>query len=50
MTEREEQAIELKSQIVIYKQKAAGYKNKLKVELDEFKKKALQEERENCVR
>jgi hypothetical protein len=35
---------------VIYKQKAAGYKQKLKYELDEFKKKALQEERENCVR
>lgn len=38
LTEREEQVVDLKSQIVIYKQKAKSYKQKLNFELDEFKK------------
>lgn len=38
LTEREEQVVELKSKIVIYKSKAKNYKQKLNVELEEFKK------------
>ena len=39
--EKEEQILQLKSEIEIYKQKAKGYKQKLKVELETFKRNAL---------
>ena len=38
MTEREEQVVELKSQIILYKQKARTYKLKLKFDIDELRK------------
>lgn len=37
LTEREEQVVDLKSQLVISKQKAKSLKQKLNFELDEFK-------------
>ena len=46
----EEQQISLKSQVVIYKQKAKEYKTKLHVELDEFKAKTLEREKEGIYK
>ena len=45
MTEKEEQSVHLKSQIIIFKQKAKGYKFKLQVELEDFKKNSLLNEK-----
>lgn len=45
MTEKEETIVDLKSQLIIFKQKAKGYKTKLQVELESFKKNALLHEK-----
>ena len=50
LTEREEQVVDLKSQIVISKQKAKSLKQKLNFELDEFKKQNLKQVQENCYK
>ena len=45
LTEKEEQSVHLKSQLIIFKQKAKGYKTKLQVELEDFKRNALLNEK-----
>jgi len=45
MTEKEDQSVHLKSQIIIFKQKAKGYKTKLQVELEDFKRNSLLNEK-----
>ena len=46
----EEEQIALKTQMVIYKEKAKSYKTKLKVELDEFKNKMMEKEKEGIFK
>ena len=48
--EKEEQILQLKSEVEIWKQKAKGYKQKLKVELEAFKRNALAAEKNNCFK
>lgn len=48
--DKEEQIIQLKSEVEIYKTKARDYKTKLKFELDQFKKNALQQEKNSCFK
>lgn len=50
LTEREEQVVELKSQIIIQKQKAHSYKQKLQAELEEFKKEVQKGEVDQCFK
>lgn len=48
--EKEEQILKLRSEVEIYKAKARDYKTKLKFELEQFKQKALQQEKTNCFK
>jgi len=49
MTEKEDQNVHLKSQIIIFKQKAKGYKTKLQVELEDFKRNSLLHEKQHSL-
>jgi hypothetical protein len=46
MHEKEEQCLDLKSQIVLQKNKAKSYQSKLKTELEAFKQSAMEEQRQ----
>ena len=48
--EKEEQILQLRSEVEIYKQKAKTYKQKLRVELEAFKKSSLAAEKNNCFK
>ena len=48
--EKEEIILQLKAEVEIYKTKARDYKTKLKFELEQFKKNALQNEKNNCFK
>ena len=48
--EREELILQLKSEVETYRQKAKGYKQKLKVELETFKRQTLENEKNNCFK
>ena len=47
---REELILQLKSEVETYRQKAKGYKQKLKVELETFKRQTLEMEKNNCFK
>ncbi len=50
LTDHEEKVVELKSQIILYKQKAHTYKQKLKSDLDELKKEVVKGEVDSCFK